>query len=289
MEPPVPLNDGTLFPWPAYGSGTALRGTDASAPVSTAIHAGFRHIDCAQMYMNEASVGRGVASAVAEDGVPRAALYITTKLLAVPPGATAADTLRASLREMHLEYVDLFLVHEPARHADLRGVWREMEECRALGLARSIGVSNFRVKDLEEILEEGASVPVINQIEFHPYVYKASQPVIAYMRERGILPTSYGGLTPLIRVKEGPLAPVLDEIAERLSRGAGQPITPAQVLQLWMKKKGVPYTTTTSQPERLKEYLAVASLPALSDVDEERIDSVGATAHHRFFVSTFST
>ncbi|GJE90730.1 aldo/keto reductase [Phanerochaete sordida] len=283
MEPPVPLNDGTLFPWPAYGSGTALRDTDASTPVASAIRAGFRHIDCAQMYKNEASVGRGIASALEAGGLARDALYVTTKLLEVPPGRTAADTLRESLRLMGLECVDLFLVHEPVRHSDLRQAWREMEECKMLGLAKRIGVSNFRVQDLEEIATDGATVPVINQIEFHPYIYEASKPVLAYMHEHGILPTSYGGLTPLVRIKDGPLNPVLVEIADRLSTQAGQAVTEAQVLQLWMKKKGVPYTTTTSKPERLQEYLQVASLPGLSDADEQLIDTAGASAHHRFF------
>lgn len=156
----TPLNDGTLLPWPAYGSGTALRDTDARTPVAAALRAGLLHIDCAQMYRNEASVGAGLAAA----GAPRAALYVTTKLLPVPAGATAADTLRASLAAMGLAYVDMLLVHEPVGHVDLRVTWREVEACRAAGLARSIGVSNFRICDLETL--EGATVPAINQARF---------------------------------------------------------------------------------------------------------------------------
>ena len=176
MERPVPLNDGTFFPWPVYGSGTSLRDKDASTQVSDAIRAGFRHIDCAQMYRNEESVGKGIA----ESGMPRAELYVTTKLLAIPEGLTAADTLRESLRKMGLEYVDLFLVHEPAHHKDLRKVWKEMEECKRAGLARSTGVSNFRIKDLEEILDGAVSVPVINQVCYTRYVGLVSLTVIMF-------------------------------------------------------------------------------------------------------------
>lgn len=157
----VPLNDGTVFPWPAYGSGTSLRDKDASEQVSNAIKAGFRHIDCAQMYKNEESVGRGIINS----GVPRNELYITTKLLPVPEGLTAKDTLRESLQKMRLDYVDLLLIHVPVGHRDLKTTWREMEECKVLGLAKSIGVSNFRIRDLEEIRDDGSvSSPVINQV-----------------------------------------------------------------------------------------------------------------------------
>jgi diketogulonate reductase-like aldo/keto reductase len=159
----VLLHDGTRFPWPVYGSGTSLRDTDASEHIAGAIRAGFRHIDCAQMYQNEESVGRGIA----RSSVPRPELYVTTKLLPVAEGLTVKDTLRETLRKMGLDYVDLVLLHEPVGHRDLKTTWREVEECKMLGLAKSIGVSNFRIQDLEEIRETGASVPVINQVREH--------------------------------------------------------------------------------------------------------------------------
>lgn len=160
MESFITLNDGTQFPWPVYGSGTTLRDKDVSKQILDAINAGFRHIDCAQMYNNEGSVGEGIA----QSGVLRAELYITTKLIPVPEGKTAKDTLRKSLRKMQLDYVDLFLVHLPIDHNNLSVTWKEMEECKALGLARSIGVSNFRIQDFEEIRQSATSIPVINQV-----------------------------------------------------------------------------------------------------------------------------
>ena len=137
-----------------------MRNIDASQQVSSAIKAGFRHIDCAQMYKNEESVGKGIA----ESGVPRSELYITTKLLPVPDEKTAVDTLRESLAKMRLDYVDLLLIHEPVGHRSLKDMWRETEECKKLGLAKSTGVSNFRIQDLEEIKGPNVSAPVINQV-----------------------------------------------------------------------------------------------------------------------------
>ena len=154
------LNDGTVIPTLAFGSGTALWMQDASTQVKDAIQAGFRHIDTAQMYKNEDSVGR----AIAESGVPRSELFITTKLEGVPEGKTVKDSLRNSLKLLQLDYVDLFLIHMPVDHPDLKKTWKEMEECKAEGLAKSIGVSNFQPKHLEVILSEAKVIPSINQV-----------------------------------------------------------------------------------------------------------------------------
>ena len=158
--PTIPLNDGTTIPWLAFGSGTALYNKDASDAVAAAIRAGFRHIDAAQMYANEEHVGAGIAAA----GVPRATLFVTTKLGKLPDGQTVRDTLLASLRKLRLDYVDLFLIHMPIQHAGrLPQVWREFEALQKEGLAKSIGVSNFRVKDFEQLME-GATVTPADQM-----------------------------------------------------------------------------------------------------------------------------
>lgn len=165
MQSPLVLNDGTSFPWPIFGSGTALRDGDASAPILAALHAGFRHIDCAQMYNNDVSVG----TAIILSGIPRSDIYVTHKLLKFTAGESVADSLRASLRAMRLEYVDSFLIHDPARVSDLREAWRGMEECVRLGLAKSIGVSNCRVSELEEIRSVGGRLPAVNQVRVVVY------------------------------------------------------------------------------------------------------------------------
>jgi diketogulonate reductase-like aldo/keto reductase len=157
----IGLKDGSSMPYPIYGTGTSLRGKEVHQLVANAIKAGYRHLDCAQMYANEVSVGRGIA----ESGVSRDELYITTKVVSVPEGLTVSDSLRDSLQKMKLDYVDLCLIHEPVGHRDLRDTWSEMERCKEEGLARSIGVSNFRVQDFEEISAGSTSLPVVNQVK----------------------------------------------------------------------------------------------------------------------------
>ena len=159
-QPSVVLHDGTSMPTLIYGSGTALRDKDASQAIVSAIQAGYRHIDCAQMYKNEESVGRGISLS----GVPRDQLYITTKILPVPEGLTVGDTLRESLRKMGLGYVDMCLIHEPVGHRDLVETWKELVRAKEEGLCRSTGVSNFRVEDMELLRDSGAELPTINQV-----------------------------------------------------------------------------------------------------------------------------
>ncbi|KIP12225.1 hypothetical protein PHLGIDRAFT_62065, partial [Phlebiopsis gigantea 11061_1 CR5-6] len=274
------LNDGTSIPWLAFGSGTALYGKDASDAVAAAIRAGFRHIDAAQMYANEEHVGAGVAAA----GVPRAELYITTKLHVLPAGKTVRDTLVESLAKLRVDYVDLFLIHMPNAHPDLQATWRDVEALQKEGLTRTIGVSNFQPEHLAQIFEVATIPPAVNQIEYHPYVFKASTELIAVHDKHKIVTTSYGGLTPIIRVQGGVLDPVLEKIARRVASSTGQSVTQGQVLQLWLRKKGIPCITTTGKQERLKEHLAVGSLPDLTEEEVAAIERVGSTVHYRAFV-----
>lgn len=142
------------------------------------------------------------------------------------------------------------------------------------------------------------------QIELHPYVYKASIPALQYMKERGIPVMSYGGLTPIARFPGGPIDSVLAKIAERVGATSGKEVTVAQVLQLWLRKKGLSYVTygrflfcrvnplklylvsTTASTDRMQEYLDSANLPSLSDEEEREIDEAGSKVHHRVLVST---
>jgi diketogulonate reductase-like aldo/keto reductase len=159
----VKLNDNTTIPLLAFGTGTALYGKDAEGMVTAAINAGFTHVDGAQVYRNEESVGAGIAAA----GKTREQLFVTTKLNRPPEGMTVRDTLVESLAKLRLEYVDLFLIHTPLNFPEpgrLKLVWKEMEALKKEGLARSVGVSNFRVAQLREILDGAAFPPSINQV-----------------------------------------------------------------------------------------------------------------------------
>ena len=156
------LNDGNKVPWIAFGTGTALARKDAQQPVALAIQNGFTHLDTAQMYENEGSVG----AAIAASGKPRSELYVTTKLGLLQGEATPRSALEISLRKLGLTYVNLYLVHHPKSHAGkLKEVWKGMEEAKNAGLTKSIGVSNSTVDHLKEILEVATIPPAINQVQ----------------------------------------------------------------------------------------------------------------------------
>jgi len=162
------LNTGKHIPWLAFGTGTALYSKDASDFVRLAIQHGVTHLDGAQMYNNEESLGAGIKAS----GKPHSELFVTTKLNgeALLPGQTIRDSLKESLAKLGLDYVDLFLIHDPTPatregHSKLADWWKQLEEVHAEGLAKAIGVSNFRVEDLEVVLETGKVIPAVNQVQ----------------------------------------------------------------------------------------------------------------------------
>ncbi|PCH37782.1 Aldo/keto reductase [Wolfiporia cocos MD-104 SS10] len=278
----IPLNDGTSIPWLGFGSGTAHYQKDASGTLTTALAHGIHHLDTAQLYGNEDSL----AAAIAASGVPRESLYITTKLWALPTGKSVRDTLTVSLAKIGVSYVDLFLVHSPYLYggADrLREVWREVEDLRAAGLARSIGVSNFDVQNFEEIIPTARIVPAVNQIEYHPYVFKVNIANLEYMRAHNIVPASYGCFAPLTHAKDGPVDPVLAAAATRLGKDTGKQVSLGQVLHLWLRARGIVAITTSTKETRIKEYVATAELPDLTEDELKAIDEAGSQMHHQVF------
>lgn len=157
------LNDGNRIPALGFGTGTALYSQDASAFVRQAIKTGVTHLDGAQMYKNEESLGEGIRSS----GKPRSELFITTKLHLLNPGQKVRETLVESLGKLGLDYVDLFLIHDPTANqkvATLAEIWSQFEALKAEGLAKSIGVSNFKVEDLNAILPGAKIIPAVNQV-----------------------------------------------------------------------------------------------------------------------------
>ncbi|OJA16548.1 hypothetical protein AZE42_00629 [Rhizopogon vesiculosus] len=274
------LNDGNQVPWIAFGSGTAFYQQDAQTAMQTAIASGFTHLDCAQMYENEETVG----AAIKASGTPRSELFITTKLNILPPGQTAKTALKESLEKLGMEYVDLYLVHNPSHHeGQLKAVWKVMEECKKEGLAKSIGVSNFDVGHLQEILEDAQCPPSVNQVEIHPYTWKSLQPVFALHKEFDIVTSSYGGLSPLFRAQGGPVDPIIEKIRERLESTRGQPVSSSHVLNKWLQQQGILVVTTSSKADRMKEYLDTANVPELTAEEMGLIESAGAQRHQKFF------
>lgn len=160
----VTLNTGTKVPWFAFGTGTALYSKDAEQAVRTAIDNGVTHLDGAQLYANEDSLGAGIKAS----GKPRSELYIVTKLnYSLPAGQTVRQSLEESLKKLGTDYVDIFLIHNP-KHArkwtKLTDLWKDMEKLQEAGLTKAIGVSNFEVKDLDEIMEVAKIKPAMNQV-----------------------------------------------------------------------------------------------------------------------------
>ena len=164
--PTVTLNDGHEIPQLGFGV-FKIEDTDAERAVSDALEIGYRHIDTAAIYRNEAGVGRAIAAS----GIPRSELWVTTKVYNNDQGKKRTlDAVGRSLDKLGLERVDLYLIHWPSPAQDLYvETWRTLEEIRERGQATSIGVSNFLVPHLERIIAETGVVPAVDQIELHPY------------------------------------------------------------------------------------------------------------------------
>ncbi|KAF8447502.1 NADP-dependent oxidoreductase domain-containing protein [Boletus edulis BED1] len=279
--PTLLLNDGTRTPWIAFGTGTALYKKDAADAVTVAIQNGFTHLDGAQVYENENSLGAGVVAS----GKPRSELYITTKLAALEPGETPTSALKISLEKLGVDYVDLYLIHQANQHVGkLKEVWKGMEAAKAAGLTKSIGVSNFTADHLKDILEVATVVPAVNQVEAHPYVWKSLGPNLALHEKYKIVTSSYGGLSPIVRGKGGPLDTVIKEIRIRLEKTRGSPVSDGQVLNKWLQQKDVLVVTTSSKAERIREYLDTENVPELTPEEVTLIETTGAKLHKRYFV-----
>ena len=187
------LNDGRLIPQLGLGVWQTRAGPTCEAAVLAALEAGYRHIDTAAMYGNEESVG----AAVRASGIPREGIFVTTKLWNSDHG-NPERALETSLRKLKMNYVDLYLIHYPVRQRNRS--WRALEALQAGGKARSIGVSNFTVRHLNELLAETNTVPAVNQVEFHPYLYQRE--LLDFCAHRGIAVEAYSPLTKGARLKD---------------------------------------------------------------------------------------
>lgn len=178
--------------------------------------------------------------------------------------------------------IDSYLLHNPyviPTSHDLQNAWKGLETVKASGKARAIGVSNMQRNHIETILETATEVPVINQIEFHPYLQRAHD-FIPWMREHGIEVSSFKGLAPITVGKGGPLDEPLARIAEFHS------VAPAAVLLRWALNLDVVAITTTTRPERMDEYAKAVNL-TLSREEQEEITQVGQSHHFRWWGKSF--
>ncbi|RNE57014.1 aldo/keto reductase [Cryobacterium tepidiphilum] len=241
-SPLVSLNDGRSIPQLGFGV-YKIADAAASDAVQVALQAGYRHIDTAALYENEAGVGRGVAAS----GLPREDVFVTTKVWNDRHGYD--QTLRAfdeSLAKLRLDYVDLYLIHWPSPRQDRYvETYRALEKLRADGLARSIGVSNFHPHHLDRLLAETDVVPVLNQVELHPWL--AQRDVRAYDDAHGIRTEAW---SPLARGRAAD-DPLLQEIGRKYGK------SPAQVVIRWHLDLGTIVIPKSATPSRIRENIDV--------------------------------
>ena len=210
IETKLPLNDGRLIPQLGLGVWQTRAGASGEAAVLAALEAGYRLIDTAAMYGNEESVG----AAIRKSGIPREKIFVTTKLWNSDHG-NPERALDTSLRKLKLNYVDLYLIHYPVRGR--RRSWRALEAFHAEGKTRSIGVSNFTIRHLTELLAQANTVPAVNQVEFHPYLYQRD--LLDFCAGKGIVLEAYSPLTKGARLKD----PKLVAVAKKYATGESQP------------------------------------------------------------------
>ncbi|GAA4937467.1 2,5-diketo-D-gluconate reductase A [Actinomycetospora succinea] len=257
--PGIELNNGTVIPQLGFGV-FQIDPSDTAESVQTAFEVGYRHIDTAQMYGNEAEVGE----AIAKSGIDRGELWITTKCNNGNHGRVDAQkALDESLSKLGLDHVDLYLIHWPLPGKDLYvDTWKGFEEARADGKVRTIGVSNFQPHHLDRLLEETETVPAINQIELHPHMQQAG--LRAYHERHGIKTEAW---SPIGQGKGLLDAPELGEIAQAHGKSA------AQVVLRWHVQIGNIIFPKSVTPERVRENFDIFDFE-LTDDDMQKIEGM---------------
>ncbi|GAA3657303.1 MULTISPECIES: aldo/keto reductase [Streptomyces] len=250
--PNIILNNGVRMPQLGFGV-WQVPDEEATATVGHALASGYRSIDTAAIYQNE----KGTGKAIAESGLPREELFVTTKVWNNDHGRDAAlRAFDASLERLGLDYVDLYLIHWPAPGQDRYvETWKALEEIHADGRAKAIGVSNFKPTHLRRLMEETEVVPAVNQIELHPNFPQAESR--AFHAEHGIATEAW---SPLGQGKGLLEDPVIAEIARKHGR------TPAQVVLRWHLQTGNVVIPKSATPSRIEENIDVFSF-VLDDDD----------------------
>jgi diketogulonate reductase-like aldo/keto reductase len=253
----VTLRGGVEMPRFGLGVWQSAPGEETRRAVAEALAAGYRHVDTARAYRNEADVG----VAIRESGVPRREVFVTTKLWNADHGydrtLQAADR---SLESLGMEQLDLYLVHWPVeglRH----DTWRAMERLLADGKVRAIGVSNYTIRHLDELLARAEVPPAVNQVEFNPFLHQRA--LLAHCRRHGIQLEAYGPLVRGHRMDH----PVLAAIAGKHGR------TPAQVLLRWGLQHDLVVIPKSVQPARIRENADVFGF-ALDAADMAELDGL---------------
>jgi diketogulonate reductase-like aldo/keto reductase len=250
------LADGAQLPRLGLGVWQVPDGRECVDAVRWALELGYRHIDTARAYGNEESVGQGLR----ESGVPRDQVFITTKFN--PGRGDPVAEVERSLERLGLERVDLYIVHWPG--GGPTWAWPGMERAQELGYARSIGVSNFEVVELQQVLETASIAPVVNQVQFSPYEYRKG--LLDACRGYRIVLEAYSPL--------GHGRHVGSETSTRIAQRLGR--TPAQVLLRWCIERDVPLIAKSTHRDRIAENAQIFDF-SLSNADMAELDTLDRT------------
>ncbi|HEV7664106.1 MAG TPA: aldo/keto reductase [Chloroflexota bacterium] len=250
------LADGTQIPLLGLGVWQVPNGPTTESAVRWALELGYRHIDTAQAYGNEESVGR----ALRESGVPRDQVYITTKFN--PSRKDPVAEAEHSLQRLGMEYVDLYLVHWPQGGATR--AWPGMQRARELGYARSIGVSNFGVTELDQVLAAATIPPVVDQVQLSPFEHRHA--LVEGARQRNIVVEAYSPL--------GTGRHLLHEAVQGIAASIGR--SPAQVLLRWCLQRDLVVIPKSTHRERIAENAQIFDF-TLSDQDLAALDALDQT------------
>ena len=262
--PALTLRGGVPIPVLGLGVFRARAGGETVTAVESALRNGYRHVDTARIYGNEADVGAGIRAS----GLDRDQVFITTKLWNDDHGyRSTLDAFEASRRRLGVDVVDLYLVHWPVPGLRL-DTWRAMEDLLDTGRVRAIGVSNYMVRHLEELLAVAGTPPAVNQIELSPYNWVSRRDVLDLCAAHGIAVEAYSPLTKGRKLSDPPLV----AIAERYRK------TTAQVLIRWALQKGLIVLPKSTHPARIVAnadvfdfHLADADMAALDALDENLV------------------
>ncbi|PHV39054.1 aldo/keto reductase [Janthinobacterium sp. BJB304] len=245
----VTLNNGISMPVAGYGVFQIPDPAECERAVIDAIGAGYRLIDTAASYLNEAAVGQGIK----HGGVAREQLFVTSKLWVQDTGyERTRDAIEQSLRRLQLDYLDLFLIHQP--FGDVHGSWRAMQDAYRGGKLRAIGVSNFQPDRLMDLIAFNDIAPAVNQIEVNPFHQQADS--VAFMLEHGVQPQAWAPFA------EGRNHLFTNELLLGIAARHGKSV--GQVVLRWLTHRGIAVLAKTVRRERMAENLAIFDF----DLDE---------------------
>ncbi len=243
MVPELKLNTGAAMPGIGFGTWKIRLNSNAKKAVTEALKAGYRLVDTAHVYGNE----KGVGQAINQSGLARSDIFVTTKVWNGDQGhQKALQAFDESLKKLGLDYIDLYLIHWPVT-GKRQDTWRALEEIHQSSRARAIGVSNYTVRHLQELMNTNKIVPAVNQVEFHPFIYEDQRELLEFCKNHEIVVEAYSPLAHGLRLQD----PTLSRLAEKHHKTNGQ------IMLRWAVQHGTVPLPKSTNPIHIKENLSI--------------------------------